>query len=105
MKDSGDYISREAAKDAALEKIINNVVEDQGMYGYLCYLVDDVFDELPAADVRPVVLCRDCKHRDPEDHKCDSGEVERQGCPFEVADDYFCAYGEKREESLCMTNL
>lgn len=59
----------------------------------------DAIEELTAADVRPVVLCRDCKHRDPEDHKCDSGEVERQGCPFEVADDYFCAYGEKREES------
>ena len=52
---SADYISREAAKDAALEKIINNVVEDQGMYGYLCHLVDEVFDWLPAADVRPVV--------------------------------------------------
>lgn len=49
----------------------------------------------PAADVRPVVLCKDCRHRDPEDHKCDSGEMERQGCPFKVADDYFCAYGER----------
>ena len=50
---------------------------------------------LPAADVRPVVRCKDCRHRDPEDHKCDSGETERQGCPFKVADDYFCAYGER----------
>lgn len=50
---------------------------------------------IPAADVRPVVLCKDCRHRDPEDHKCDSGENERQGCPFKVADDYFCAYGER----------
>lgn len=50
---------------------------------------------IPAADVRPVVRCKDCRHRDPEDHKCDSGEMERQGCPFKVADDYFCAYGER----------
>ena len=50
---------------------------------------------IPAADVRPVVLCKDCRHRDPEDHKCDSGETERQGCPFKVADNYFCAYGEE----------
>lgn len=42
-----------------------------------------------------VVRCKDCRHRDPEDHKCDSGETERQGCPFKVADDYFCAYGER----------
>lgn len=47
-------------------------------------------------DLRQVVLCKDCRHRDPEDHKCDCGESERQGCPFKVADDYFCAYGERR---------
>ena len=54
---------------------------------------------IPAADVRPVVLCKDCKHRDPEDHRCDCGGMERQGCPFPVDDDYFCSYAEKREES------
>lgn len=48
-----DYISRDAAKDAALENIINNVCEEQGMYGFLCNLVDKVFDAIPAADVRP----------------------------------------------------
>lgn len=62
----------------------------------------DVLDDLedyPAADVRPVVFCRDCKHRDPEDHKCDCGQLERAGCVFPVDDNYFCAYGIKREES------
>lgn len=49
--------------------------------------------------VRPVVLCKDCRHRDPEDHKCDCGQLERAGCVFPVDDDYFCADGEKREES------
>lgn len=49
-------------------------------------------------DVRPVVLCRDCRHRDPEDHKCDCGQPERQGCMFPVRDKYWCACGEKREE-------
>lgn len=48
---------------------------------------------IPAANVVSVVRCKDCRHRDPEDKKCDSGEMERQGCPFPVADDYFCAYG------------
>lgn len=47
-----------------------------------------------------IVRCKDCRHRDPEDHKCDSGEMERQGCPFKVADDYFCAYGERRSECI-----
>jgi len=39
--------------------------------------------------------CITCKHRDPEDKKCDCGAQERQGCPFPVSDDYFCKYYEK----------
>ena len=60
--------------------------------------IHDMLEEVeayPAADVRPVVLCKNCRHRDPEDHKWDSGETERQGCPFPVHDGYFCAYGER----------
>lgn len=49
------------------------------------------------ADKVDVVRCRDCRHRDPEDHKCDCGEMERQGCPFPVDDDYFCKYGARRK--------
>jgi hypothetical protein len=63
--------------------------------------IHDMLEEVeayPAADVRPVVLCKDCRHRDPEDHKCDCGQLERAGCVFPVDDDYLCAYGEKREE-------
>lgn len=54
----------------------------------------DAVEAIPAADVAPVVRCKDCRHRDPEDKKCDSGQTERQGCPFPVHDNYFCAYGE-----------
>lgn len=56
---------------------------------------EDVTRLLSLPDVRAVVRCKDCRHRDPEDHKCDCGGTERQGCPFKVADDYFCAYGEE----------
>ena len=56
----------------------------------------EIVDGLPhLKSMKPLVRCKDCRHRDPEDHKCDSGEMERQGCPFKVADDYFCAYGER----------
>lgn len=51
----------------------------------------------PTVDAVPVVRCKDCRHRDPEDHKCECGEMERQGCPFPVDDDYFCKYGARRE--------
>lgn len=39
--------------------------------------------------------CGTCRHRDPEDKKCDCGGQERQGCPFPVSDDYFCKFYEK----------
>ena len=45
-----------------------------------------------------IVECKDCIHRDPEDKKCDCGQMERQGCIFPVADDYFCKYGERRTD-------
>ena len=43
-----------------------------------------VITELPAADVRPVVLCKDCLHED---------------CAMYHGPNWFCANGEKREES------
>ena len=46
-------------------------------------------------EVRPVVSCKECSHRDPEDHKCDCGQLERAGCVFPVDDEYYCAYGEE----------
>ena len=49
-------------------------------------------DNIPAADVRPVVLCRDCKNY-----------IERSGaCAYLVVgmrEDDFCSYGKRREES------
>jgi hypothetical protein len=44
---------------------------------------------------RPQGKCKTCIHRDPEDKKCDCGELERQGCPFPVTDDYFCKFYDK----------
>ena len=46
-----------------------------------------------------IVRCKDCKHRDPEDRKCDCGGVERQGCTLPVSDDYFCMFGEERGDA------
>ena len=51
-------------------------------------------DDCPLIDIDE---CKDCIHRDPEDKKCDCGQMERQGCIFPVADDYFCKNGERRE--------
>ena len=42
----------------------------------------------------PLVRCKDCKHRDPEDGKCDSGHAIQWQLPR--PDDWFCADGERR---------
>ena len=78
-----DLIYREDAKDFvryAYNKGLNPI---------------EYLNKIPTADVVDVVRCKDCRHRDPEDRKCDSGEMERQGCVFPVDDDYFCAYGKR----------
>ena len=50
----------------------------------------------PAVDAVAVVRCKDCKHRDPEDKRCDhpmGGNI-----PFSRKDDDFCSYGERRAD-------
>lgn len=56
----------------------------------------EVVERLKAEGWIAPVRCKDCRHRDPEDHKCDCGGMARQGCPFPVDDDYFCKYGERK---------
>lgn len=85
-----DYISREYVLKCMEDSRKNAGISEESASKVRKWLY-----KAPAADVREVVYCKDCRHRDPEDHKCDSGEAERQGCPLKVADDYFCAYGER----------
>lgn len=42
-----------------------------------------------------VVHCKDCKHRDPEDKRCDCGCWHT---PFTTDDNDFCRYGERRTD-------
>jgi len=64
------------------------------------HVVYSLYDGLfPDDDKEKVVYCKNCKHRDPEDKKCDCGELERAGCVFRVADDYFCAHGERMKNN------
>ena len=46
------------------------------------------------SDVVPVVRCKDCKHRDPEDKRCDCGCWHT---PAATNDNDLCRYGERRE--------
>ena len=64
-----------------------------------CGIMDvlDAVEDFPAADVRPVVLCRDCKYyyKDADGYEmCDNSEGYDR-----VTEDGFCAWAVKREES------
>lgn len=42
-----------------------------------------------------LVTCRHCRHRDPEDGKCDCGGMPWDTQVFPVPDDWFCPNGEE----------
>lgn len=81
-----EYIEREEALDALYEN----------EYQTLCPLdeVSGVINAIPAADVVPVVRCKDCEHYD------------KGGCKHfgyhtytpDVDEDDFCSYGRRKDE-------
>ena len=85
-----EYIEREAVLER-LKQECSPVV-----FAYLAYLVNAI----PAADVRPVVLCKDCKYNRGAktwiDHEITADCTNGHGYP---PLDWFCADGVKREES------
>lgn len=85
---NGEFISREAAKEAVVKAVGK---------GYSPF---NAIVMLPAADVRPVVTCGECKYWElskiePPFHVC----TYVCGATFVRATVDFCSRGEKREES------
>ena len=60
--------------------------------------VIEVINEIPAADVRPVVLCKDCIHARRYTNKIKCGYWSEQTASEIVCEDDFCSFGEKRKE-------
>ena len=90
-----EYIEREAAFNAIL-KLVPKVDGD----GYCWVIRGDAataIDNIPAADVRPVVLCKDCKCYQQSSFIDNHMECARSGFAVHSVD--FCSRGEKREES------
>ena len=56
-----------------------------------------IIADFPAADVRPVVLCKDCKCYQQSSFVDKHMECARSRFPVHSVD--FCSFGEKREES------
>jgi hypothetical protein len=88
-----DCISREEAIDA-----INHICPVDTEYD--CTLLDRVDVRCVLSDLSAVqsgiIRCKDCKHRDPEDKKCDCGHDILWQLPRD--DNWFCADAERRTD-------
>lgn len=89
-----EYISREAALEAAKKS-------------HLYFDLKPIINSIPAADVRPVVLCRNCVHY--EMGVClkiyDDGAANKDAWQERKPDDY-CSYGEDRNvPTNCRTDM
>lgn len=84
-----EYIKREDAIDAVLD-----VYCDTPDIDLSCEKFEAAILKIPAADVAPVVRCKDCRWRGREDcamfYRCECGEQHT----WETDND-FCSYGEK----------
>lgn len=92
-----------------LQKTDRDVCPTQEVWGYSYPLLADLIEDAPTIERRPtrsqfkrmavqlgyeaVVHCKDCKHRDPEDERCDCGCWHT---PFTTNDYDFCSYGERK---------
>lgn len=100
---SADYISREDVVNAinstpfTMSMFLN---KDQcvGARQARDSLALIVKKSIPAADVRPVVLCRDCKYSHPLMNSCKKCNY-WSAHGLLVADHDFCSHGERSEES------
>lgn len=97
-----DYIDRQVALDAL--GVTKNATKYGGDHsGYdtrMLYEIHDALTGIPAADVVPVVRCKDCKHC----YFADNRVPDEQGWVCEINSiepvnlNGFCSYGERREE-------
>ena len=89
-----EYIEREEAKELFRIWISDCVLDGDNDAADCIRGCRDLLDSIPAADVAPVVRCKDCRWRGREDcamfYRCDCGEQHT----WETDND-FCSYGEK----------
>ena len=112
---ANDYISREAAISIIMEacaECMDACAEFDGLVPDCdeCMMngAKKKLATITAADVRPVVLCRDCKHRIVNEHYGEKGYMKLKAmCELDTGDifefgrnawgdDWFCADGEAR---------
>lgn len=102
-----EYIEREAAI-SSLDELEKTSYHNSVLWPDHVEECREALRSIPAADVRPVVLCWDCKHWEKYDNTAGCGycnkvkfEYGQIGYVFKPIrePDFFCAAGEKREKS------
>lgn len=82
-----EYIEREAVIDLITRRYENPEICTKEI------------NSIPAADVAPVVRCKDCKHscKDGTGRTCEGYWYELSEFAVSVEDDDFCSYGEQKD--------
>ena len=93
-----DYISREAAIKALGERPLNwceTDMEIQAVYDYDHHV--EALRNVPAADVKPVVYCKDCKYGDTGTDEDGNKFLKCIGIHYGgTKPEDFCSYGEPK---------
>ena len=95
-----EYVSRELLKNRFAKRLVwlKKDIHDEYSLGLYdgCEYDTKLIDEIPAADVAPVVRCKDCKQGEVDDPDFPDEYYCRAGCGWNNGD-FYCAYGERKE--------
>ena len=95
-----EYVSRELLKKRFKKRLdwLKKDIHDEYSLGLYdgCEYDTKLIDEIPAADVAPVVRCKDCKQGEVDDPDFPDQYYCHAGCGWNNGD-FYCAYGERKE--------
>lgn len=95
-----EYISREKTLKA-IRTSVSEVLNVASNAGRMYQKITEIVESVPAADVVPVVRCRECKHY--KEHRtkkygnliCRCTRMGKYDMDYPVKPDDFCSYGER----------
>lgn len=101
-----EYISRKAAiayireQSEECQKAFEELGGESGIYADAYNDLAEDFYSIPAADVAPVVRCKDCKHKGGVQEPCHGKSVDYckvWDCTLRNLETTFCSYGERKD--------
>lgn len=97
-----EFIEREAAIKRIKEVYCAGCNSYNGVRCRACGTGDaiDIIEDAPAADVAPVVRCKDCKHKGWVQEPCHGKSVDYckvWDCTLRNLETTFCSYGERKD--------